>query len=424
MNSVLSYQNTETIVYYNACVTNRNQLDYTTIPAEYNQSLDSTLVDFPAKYDICVNRFTMSSQSIPFWACPIQLGQSNPNLTPYGINLSYESASKNVYILPDYFYLEWLNPEIPQPSYQSQGPVITKQIVENGYYWSYDKQDFIDMFNKKMVDALVALRAGFIAAFPADPNPPQQILPYEYRADLDLYVPNPQFPQLSWSEQYNKFQIVVLPELFYYNGSQSNFINIYFNNPLYALLQFPSNANSYNRPAQLVDANKLNVVAADNFIAPSWYKYYNNTSPVNPKLQLVVYSDHNTLGVFSPLQRIVFTSNTLTTKSENIQPGFDPFTFTSPDTVTSLVAQKVLVDFQVDLFSTNDNNRDFIQFNQSINNSRLIGLQNSFEGIKRIDLKAWWSDFNNNMYPIELYAGCSMDIKLALVPRSYIKSNN
>lgn len=424
MNSVLSYQNTETIVYYNACVTNRNQLDYTTIPAEYNQSLDSTLVDFPAKYDICVNRFTMSSQSIPFWACPIQLGQSNPNLTPYGINLSYTSPApdKNTYTLPDYFYLEWLNPEISQPLYD--GPVITKQIVENGYYWSYDKQDFIDMFNRKMADALSALYLGFITAFPADPNPPANIEPYEYRADLTLFVPNPQFPQLSWSEQYNKFQIVILPELFDTTITKDEGIKIYFNNPLYALLQFPSNANSYNRPAQVLDANKLLVVAADNFIAPSWYKYYNNTSPVNPKLQLVVYSDHNTLGVFSPLQRIVFTSNTLTTKSENIQPAFDPFTFTSPDSVSSLVAQKVLVDFQVDLFSTNDNNRDFIQFNQSVNNSRLIGLQNSMEGIKRIDLKAWWSDFNNNMYPIELYAGCSMDIKLALVPRAYIKCSN
>jgi hypothetical protein len=423
MNSVLSYDNNETIVYYNACVTNKNQLDYTTIPAEYLQSLDSTLVDFPAKYDICVNRFTMSSQSIPFWACPIQLGQSNPNLTPYGLNLSYESPSKNRYVLPNYLYLEWLNPEIPTPLYD--GPVITKQIIENGYYWSYDKQDFIDMFNKTMTLALARLYLGFTNAFPADPNPPANIIPYEYRPDLGISVPNPQFPQLSWSEQYSKFQIVILPELFYNTtGGTSSAIRIYFNNPLYALLQFPSATASYDRPAQVLEANELLVVAADNYIAPSWYKYYNNTSPVNPKLQLVVYSDHDTRGVFSPLQRIVFTSNTLTTKTENIQPAFDPFTLTSPDGVSSLVAQKVLVDFQVDLYSTNQNNRDFIQFNQSVNNSRLIGLQNSYEGIKRIDLKAWWSDFNNNMYSIELYSGCSMDIKLALVPRSYIKSSN
>lgn len=421
MNSVRNYDNTETIVYYNACVTNKNQLDYTTIPAEYIQSLDSTLVDFPAKYDICVNRFTMSSQSIPFWACPIQLGQSNPNLTPYGLNLSYESPSKNKYTLPDYLYLEWLNPEISVPTYNE--PVITKQIVENGYYWSYDKQDFIDMFNKTMADALILLYQGFITAFPLDPDPPIQIFPYEFRADIGLFVPNPQFPQLSWSEQYSKFQIVTLPELFYYNLSKTG-IKIYFNNPLYALLQFPSTTTSYDRPAQVLEANELQVVAADNFIAPSWYKYYNNTTPINPKLQLVTYSDHDTRGVFSPLQRIVFTSNTLTTKTENIQPAFDPFTLTSPDGVSSLVAQKVLVDFQVDLYSTNTNNRDFIQFNQSVNNSRLIGLQNSYEGIKRIDLKAWWSDFNNNMYPIELYSGCSMDIKLALVPRTYIKSSN
>ena len=84
------FNNNESITYYNATLTNTNQTTYTSIPAEFNQTFDNSLIDDPKNRDVCVSRFTISSQSIPFWACPIQLKQPNPNLTPYGIQLSYK----------------------------------------------------------------------------------------------------------------------------------------------------------------------------------------------------------------------------------------------------------------------------------------------------------------------------------------------
>jgi hypothetical protein len=205
-------------------------------------------------------------------------------------------------------------------------------------------------------------------------------------------------------------------------GNLNEGIKIYFNNMLFPLLQFPFSTRQYNRPRNVLDAYQLVVPNnPENWVLPTYLSQAITTDVRN--LQLFVVSDHNTLGVFSPLQRLIFTSNTLTTKPENVQPETDFATQANPSSINGINGQKVLVDFEVDMFSTNDTNRDYIQFNQSVNNSRAIGLQNSRDDIKQLDIKCWWSDFNNNMYPVELFAGQRFDIKLAFIPRSYLKSN-
>jgi hypothetical protein len=204
------------------------------------------------------------------------------------------------------------------------------------------------------------------------------------------------------------------PSIFSNLGNLNVGLKIYLNNMLFPLLQFPFSTSQYNRPANIPDAYEITIPNTP----------FNRLTVSNSEAkQLVVYSDHNTLGVFSPLQRIIFTSNLLSTKPENVQPETDFATTANPSTITNVNGQKILVDFEVDMFSTNEVNRDYIQFNQSVNNSRQIGLQFNRGEIKQLDVKAWWSDFNNNLYPIVLYAGQRFDLKLAFVPRSYLKSN-
>ena len=431
INIMSQYTTNESIIYYNATLTNNEQLSYSTIPAEFTQSFQNPLIERAGDYDVCITRFAMSSQCIPFWAVPIQLGQSDPTLTPYGIQLQYYAPNPNIsgsyynVSLPDYTYLYWSSIETP-PAYPA-GP-IQEQLLQNGYYFSYDKTDFISMFNNAMSDALVALRSAFATAYPADLNP-IPLLNDIYRTisvnGTSLRVPEPDFPLLSYNESLQKFQILLNPALYANSTSASSGVNqpfgirIYFNNLLFPLLQFPCLTTEYDRPNDLANSYRLEVFVENNFVLPSWYQYYQfdtTTAPKPPILQIAVYSDHNTLGVFSPLQSVYFTSNTLTTKPELGQPSTNPFTLTSPATVSSLVQSKILVDFEPNYQTTNSENRDYIQFNQSVNNSRLIGLQNSFESIKRIDLKLYWKDFNNNSYPVVLFAGCSVDCKIAFVP--------
>lgn len=409
------FTNNDSITYYNATLTNSNQLTYNSIPAEFSQTFDNSLIEDPKNRDVCLTRFCISSQSIPFWACPIQLNQPNPNLTPYGIQLSYTSVNSNSTSLDDYEFLLWSDSNDvlpPLPNYPAGN--ITKQIMVNGYYFSYDKQEFINMFNDAMERALNTLRTKFIGLYPLDSDPPPIGIQYiSIVANKDT-TPNPQFPFLTWNESLSKFQMSMDPSIFSNLGNLNVGLKIYLNNMLFPLLQFPFSTSQFNRPANIPNAYEITIPNTP----------FNRLVVSNSETkQLVVYSDHNTLGVFSPLQRIIFTSNLLTTKPENVQPETDFATTANPSNTTNVNGQKILVDFEVDMFSTNEVNRDYIQFNQSVNNSRQIGLQFNRGEIKQLDVKAWWSDFNNNMYPIVLYAGQRFDIKIAFVPRSYLKSN-
>lgn len=415
------FTNDMSITYYNATLTNSNQLTYNSIPAEFNQVFDNSLIESSKDYDIAVTRFCLSSQSIPFWACPIQLNQPNPNLTPYGIQLSYKSIVGNEVSLEGYEYLLWSdsNDELPpQPVYPAGN--IKRQIMNNGYYFSYDKYDFITMFNKAMSRALDKLAYIFGVIYPLDSDPPPDGTQYVFLLGNKKTNPANSFPFLTWNDSLNKFQMSVDPSIYSNQGNLNVGLKIYLNNMLFPLLQFPFSTSQYNRPANIPDAYEIIIPNTPwNYLYPTSRRVDN----IEENKHLIVLSDHNTLGCFSPLQRLIFTSNLLTTKPENVQPETDFATLATPANVQSINGQKILVDFEVDMFSTNDVNRDYIQFNQSVNNSRAIGLQNSRDDIKQLDIKCWWSDFNNNMYEVVLYAGQRFDIKIAFIPRSYLKSN-
>jgi hypothetical protein len=422
------FTNNQSITYYNATLTNSNQLTYESIPCEFSQQFDNSLIDDVKNRDVAITRFTLSSQSIPFWSCPIQLNQPNPNLTPYGIQLSYKSLNGNEASLDDYEYLLWSdsNDELPPlPDYPAGN--ITKQIMSNGYYFSYDKYEFINMFNDGMQRALQALYAKFVLLYPLDDDPPFRASVQYYRNNVPdesqkIFIPVFEFPFLSWNDSLNKFQMNIDPNNFANAGNPNEGIKIYFNNMLFPLLQFPFSTRQYNRPRNILDAYQLVVPNnPENWVLPTFLSQAITTDVRN--LQLFVVSDHNTLGCFSPLQRIIFTTTSLMSKPENVQPETDFNSLTSPSTTNSVNGQKILVDFEVDMFSTNDVNRDYIQFNQSVYNSRAIGLQNSREEVKQLDVKVWWSDFNNNNYPVVLYAGQRFSCKIAFIPRSYLKSN-
>lgn len=415
------FTNDMSITYYNATLTNSNQLTYNSIPAQFNQVFDNSLIESSKDYDIAVTRFCLSSQSIPFWACPIQLNQPNPNLTPYGIQLSYKSLSGNEVSLEGYEYLLWSdssNEKPPQPVYPAGD--IKRQIMSNGYYFSYDKYDFIRMFNQAMSRALDNLSYIFGVIYPLDNDPPPAGGQYVNFLGNKKTEPVNTFPFLTWNDSLNKFQISVDPSYYSNQGNLISGVKIYLNNMLFPLLQFPFSTSQYNRPANIPDAYEIIIPNNPwNYLTPTSRRADN----IEQNKHLIVLSDHNTLGCFSPLQRLIFTSNLLTTKPENVQPETDFATLATPANVQSINGQKILVDFEADMFSTNDVNRDYIQFNQSVNNSRAIGLQNSRDDIKQLDLKCWWSDFNNNMYEVVLYAGQRFDIKIAFIPRSYLKSN-
>jgi hypothetical protein len=401
------------ITYYNATITNQTNLAYDAVPAEFSQSFDNPIVEKTSDYDLCITRFNASAQSIPFWIVPIQLNQPNPNLTVYSVQTSYSSTPSllfpqgNTYTGTNWFFL-WSN-RIVAP--QNNGQPIIQQNLQNGYYFSYNVDDFVNMFNSALADAFNDTLTGFIATYPTDPNPPS---PVGKVVNSDG-TPNPNFPALSWNPSLNKFQMYFPVRLFTPSITRGGW-SVFTNNLLYPFLQFPaSNTSRQNNTTNF----QITVSIHDNYYVPTLFNAYPDTEK---QPYVILYSDHDTTGLFSPLHRVLIVSNSLPTSSEISQPASYPFQTVNPSTISNLVNSKIITDFEPDMYSTNQINRDFIQFNQSVNNSRLISLQNYKNPIDKIDIKVYWSDFNNNIYPLTLFAGCSFDLKIAFVPRIYITS--
>lgn len=376
------------IIYYNSYLT--NQLSgsvISPIPATFNQSLNSVLITDVSNYDLCISRFSLSALSIPFWNVPIISNQPNVNLTPYFIQLNYTSISNNSsFVQVPLLYVNTITP----PTTQGGG---------YGYYFSYDKQDFVNMFNIAMQTAMTSLNTAFTTSYPADVNFPPLGTPFIGG------LPNPNLPVLKYNESFQKFQI-------YYNVATwigANAIKIYLNDVLYPLLQFPA------INVDIPNLYLLEIVLNDNYYIPSFVSAYDVAS----QPYLVMYSDHNTLGLFSPLSKIVVTSASLPTQSENIQPTSNAYSASTPSNVSQIIGAKIITDFQPDFSTTNLVNRDFIQFNQSVNNSRLISMQGSNVALTKFDITVYWSDANGNLFPVYLYNGQSFDMKCAFRPKKY-----
>lgn len=69
----------------------------------------------------------------------------------------------------------------------------------------------------------------------------------------------------------------------------------------------------------------MEVAINDNYYKPSYLSAYDGA----PHPTVIMYSDHNTLGLFSPLSRIVISSSTLPVSSEIIQPASGVYTGSS-----------------------------------------------------------------------------------------------
>jgi len=401
------------ITYYNSTITNQLNLEYDAIPASFTQTFDSPIIEKTSEYDLCITRFNASSQSIPFFIVPIQLNQSNPNLTVFSVQTSYTSTPSILFPVGNTYtgtntFLLWSN-KIVAP--QNNGQPIIQQNLQNGYYFSYNIDDFVNMFNVALADSFNDTLIGFINTYPTDPNLPSPV----GKVLNNDGTANPNFPTLSWNASLNKFQMYFPVRLFTPSTTRGGW-KIFTNNLLYPYLQFPAS----NTSRQNINSNfQITVSVHDNYYVPSLFDAYPDTVK---QPYVILYSHHDTTGVFSPLHRILIVSNSLPTSSEIVQPPSFPFQSVNPSLINQVVNAKVITDFEPDLYSTNQINRDFIQYNQSVNNSRLISLQNYHNPIDKIDIAVYWADFQNNIYPLTLFAGCSFNLKIAFVPRIYITS--
>lgn len=360
--------------------------------ATYNQIFSAPIIEDASKYYLAISRMAVSTSLIPLLVCPIVLGQPNPLLTPYQMYAYYDGNlvfNQNILFITQ-------NLNAPSPN-----PPLSNQDNSNGYYNVNTIEYFLISVNITLRQLSVALyNAG--ASIP-DPNEPTRLY---YNSPFVRYNDNTNLFELVVPKEYNQYGLV------------PNRIQIYFNEPLNSLLGLK------NGPIGRLDNIDQQIyslmMGGEPFGGTFEYIYDDNGDQIQ---RLVMSGDHRAIDKWSPMAKIVITSSSIPVASEFSQPSTLYGTSVNINNKFTLpLGQKILTDFEPDFYNNPITNRNWIQYNTTgINNYRILNLLSSYkEGIRQFDLQIWWMDFNNNLYPILLGAGDSVNIKFVFVPKKMI----
>lgn len=339
------------------------------IQANYSTTRTTPIVDKPSDYYLAVARMTIPLNLLPLFIFPVIPNQANPNLSPFKLSLLY----KNVVYSADLIWVTQ-DPNIVPPVQDKAKQVITP------YYFAYEWYHLIKIINVTLATIYDAAKA----ANPADPN-------FAFTRK----------PTLIFDPVSGLFSFVV-PKVwatftsFDQNGSTSN--NVY----LAANTEFVEFMNGfyYNEYTR--------------FLGPydsvyNIYDFGNNNFSGDANF-ITFIQNINTLGLINSLKRIVVTSSAIPCNQEMIPS-------TSLDNTGLDLSQGSLPIIA-----------DFIVQNSDLNSARSIAyvLPNFYRFIdlksttplSRINCSVFWSDNENNLFPIEVGTNQQISIKLAFIRKS------
>lgn len=368
-------RNTPDNIYYN--ITIPHDPNYGTNPSPMNYSAYKTIqvLDKASDYYCAVTRFTIPLTTIPIAICPIT--PTNGNIYNTGMFIGIRNLSNNIYYPAEVLF----TPEVNLPAFQ---PVVQqggKQII-TPFHYIYSIETMINMFN----NALFTSFNAFVLANPLDPRalhlPP--LLVYDATTTLISLIVHQ-----SWS--FNTSLVNPNAWVIYMNQSSAQYFDampqkIYFNN-----------INNQNDYVLLTYNNATN-------------GYPTNTFPALPTY-LKMTQNYSTIFLWSPLHKILITSNSIPVVNEQIPL----INFVNPDQSNSFA---ILADFVVQGTEAGDS-RELAFYNPS-GQYKLIDLASSTP-LNKLTIEIYWQDTNNNIYPLMIGPNDIMELKLAFVKKDLYK---
>ena len=155
--------NEQNNVYYNI-VFNNTSGNETPTPAQYMFTNTLIILDNPSDYYCSIVRFTIPMNEIPLYIAKIVPNQSNLNLTPMIIGISYGGNNyyQNIVYVPDN--------NLTAPVQNQKTQVITP------YYYVYTYQNLLTAINT----ALTTQYTAFSTVNPTAPQAIADVTPYFY----------------------------------------------------------------------------------------------------------------------------------------------------------------------------------------------------------------------------------------------------
>ena len=259
-------------------------------------------------------------------------------------------------------------------SLQYNGDLVSQDLVfvrrgppvpptEPEYYFVYAINHYLEMLN-----------TAFAAAFAALAAPPAGSLA----------------PRMVFDSVAQRFKLYTSPE---YDSTLVTPINIYFNPTLQ--YRFPFFDQSAADAALGLEVNTAQLYIQDTLT---------NTETINAQDYLVTTDEASSAAYWSPIQNIIFTTNTI--------PVSNTFTDYQSDDRGAANSQPILISFKLPVENYHAQNQNILFIPQTSINQ--LDLSTEIP-LKKLDIELLWQDYRGRTYPIRTPGGFTSDIKLLFV---------
>jgi hypothetical protein len=375
-------------IYYDLTITNFQSTVTQPPTFYYNDNRTTAYLDKPEDYEMSIIRFNVDCPFAPVFIPSIQPNQANNDLTIYSITMTWQAYTQ---VQP----LLWT----PQDkSASASAPIYNEQkIFDNsqGYYNCYSYQFFVYQVTKCMqtcFENLVAQTGGaLMAEYPPymtwDTSNDRAVI----TADSQWYDQNPNNPDIG------------------------NIINMYFNAPLYALFNsFP--ANLYGYVGVQDGKNVLIAIANISNLNATVITVPYTTDPVTGQpityTAIQAFQEYSTVSAWSPIQAIVFTSNTMP-----IQPNLvsTPLIYNNGQIIQSVLNNSSTSNIITDVVSDTGQYAPSILYEPTAE-YRMISLFGNAP-LTNIDIQIFYRVRDGSLIPFTLASGASVSMKIAFIKK-------
>jgi hypothetical protein len=290
-----------------------NSADGSSQPCQFKVSQTSNILEDPRRYQLCVERFSISTIGLPIWIPLIETDSTintelDPNQSVYSVSLNYVLSGAS-----QFNYTKVLE-YIPQNANLSPPSISAGQIVTGEYYNVYSYQYVVDLLNSTLASAMTGLIAS---ASSHSATLPSTIAP--------SFLYDPSSSELSLIGDVDGFDL-----------NQTTRIEIYVNNQLFNML------SSFNFV-------KFNLSSSMMYRLDLKNNNTNTLQVTDSYNAIIAFESYACALTWSPVSRIAFVSPDLQMIGEIMNPCTQ-FNTASSLSTSSYVPQtlNILTDFSIE----------------------------------------------------------------------------
>jgi len=357
-------------IYYNIQIAHNDSIPESinggSTPATYYLTRGQPLLNHPASdYNLVVTKLSIPMDDIPIMIIPIDISQSNINMTLFSVSLQWNAfifLEKLIWVTSNAYAL--VPPNI----------AVSQNIEYAEYYYLYTMKHFCDIINTALIKCYNSLVAN------GCPITAPPFFRYNTTTKLlSLCIPS------SYS--------VLSIKIFCNNGLNTNFVGSFDQ------LFFGHATNGQN--VQFL----YNTITETQLISNNIY---------TNQLYIIDTQEFNTLNIMTSLVSIVLTSQCLPIRSEWItdQNRKGAYPYLGIPLITPLIqdsSAKIVTDYDFDN-SDQNNVRGRLIYNPTAEYRRIALFGTS--QISTIDLQFFWTDNYGILHPLYISAHKTLNIKL------------